>query len=287
MSTETKSPSYNSAAESGRSIFDTVMRPVDMLGFAGLSFWNTLADTIAFAVAILTLSMRPSTWRRTVRREFVRQCYLSGVSALPIVGVLGLLVGAGLIAQSLNLFRLVGQGGLLGQFMAQVVFSEVSPVVVGLVIAGRSGTAVIAELGTLLVNRQMRTLDSVGVDPIIYLVLPRILGMSAAAAGLAMVFVTSAFFSGFAAAYVLGFDQGNLFSSASAAAAGISPMVYGLLIVKSLFIGLVVGVICCRRALAVTKVTDLPRVLSNSFIFSVFAVFITSGILSVIRWVVL
>jgi len=265
-----------------RGVINTLFAPVDRLGDGGIALWRMLADTCAFAVAIILLALRPSTWRRTVRREFVRQCYLSGVSALPIVGLLGLLVGAGLIAQLLNILRLIGQGDLLGQFMAQIVFREVTPVLVGLVIVGRSGTAIMAEIGTLLVNRQLRTLDAAGVDPVVYLLLPRVLGMSVAAGGLAMIFVTAAFFSGFAIAYLLGFDQGNLLSSANAAAAGVSPMVYLMLVVKSVVIGLVVGVICTRRALAVTDVTGLPRVLSGGFMWSVFAVFITSGLISVI-----
>lgn len=269
-----------------RSTIDTLFLPVDSLGKAGIALWDAIADTVAFAMALLSLAARPSTWRRTVRREFVRECYLSGVSALPIVGLLGLLVGAGLIAQSLNLLNLVGQGDLLGQFMAQIVFREITPVLIGLVIVGRSGSAVIAEIGTLLVNRQMKTLDSAGVDPMVYLVLPRVLGMAVAAGGLAMIFVTAAFFSGFAVAFVLGFDQGNVLSSASAAAQSVSPLVYFMLLLKSLVIGLVVASICCRQALSVTAVTDLPRVLSKGFMFSVFAVFVTSGVLSIIAGMV-
>jgi len=269
-----------------RSTVDVLFSPVDRLGKAGITLWFAIADTTAFALAILSLTLRPNTWRRTVRQEFVRECYLSGVSALPIVGLLGLLVGAGLIAQSLNLLNFVGQSDLLGQFMAQIVFREITPALIGLVIVGRSGSAVIAEIGTLLVNRQMKTLDSIGVDPVIYLILPRVLGMAVAAGGLAIIFVTAAFFSGFAVAYMLGFDQGNLLSSASDAAESISPLVYFTLVAKSLIIGFVVAVICCRQALAVTEVTDLPRILSRGFMLSVFAVFVTSGLLSLIMGMV-
>ena len=59
-----------------------------------------------------------------------------------------------------------------------------------------------------------------------------------------------------------------------------------MLRLKSLVIGLVVASICCRQALSVTAVTDLPRVLSKGFMFSVFAVFVTSGVLSIIAGMV-
>lgn len=277
----------SSGASARRSLLDKLLLPVDGLGAAGIVVWNTLADTLAFTAALIGLALRPGTWRRTVRRELIRQCYLSGVTALPIVGVLGLLVGTVLIAQSLNLFRLVGQGDLVGDFMALVVFREVTPVLIGLVIVGRSGAPAIAEIGTLLVNRQMHTLDSVGVDPVVYLVLPRVMGMAVAACGLAMVFVTAAFFSGFLAAYLLGFDEGNLLSSAAGAASAVSPLTYLILLAKSLIIGTTVGVLSCRQALTVTRVTDLPRALSIGFMWSVFLVFTASGLVTLTIEVVL
>ncbi|NBC11571.1 MAG: hypothetical protein GVY24_07555, partial [Planctomycetes bacterium] len=138
------------------------------------------------------------------------------------------------------------------------------------------------ELGALRINRQLQELDAAGVDPVVYLILPGVLGMAVAATVLAVLFAASAFVSGFVLAFVLGYGRGNLVTAADAAAAGASPLVYLMLLLKSMLIGLAIGVICGQRGLRVQAVTDLPRALAAGFIWSVVAVFVISGSITLV-----
>ena len=244
--------------------------------------WGGLADLTGFGVVLIRLALWPGTWRRTVRREAVRQCMLSGVQALPMVVLISALVGVAVVAQVLNLFRIIGEEQLVGQFMALVLAREIAPALVGLVLVGRSGTAIIAELAMLAVNRQMKTLDAAGVDPVVYLILPRVLGLVVASIGLTLALIAGAFFFGFAVAFIMGYDRGNLVSSASSAAAAIAISDYVIVLIKATLIGLLIGVLCCRRALAVREVTQLPRALATGFIAGVLLVFFVSGLVTLV-----
>lgn len=265
-----------------RSWVNRLCRPIDQLGALVIAGWFSLADLAGLSVAIVMLAARPGTWRRTVRRELIRQCYLSAVAAMPMIVLLSALVGVAVVSQVLNLFRLVGQDAMIGQFMAYVLAREIAPAMVGLLLVGRSGTAIIAELSMLRVNGQIKTLDAAGVDPVVYLVLPRVLGLVVASVGLTIVFIAGAFFFGFAVAMLMGYDRGNLGSSAFAAAGSITTGDYLVVVIKALVIGLLIGVICCRRALAVSAVTQLPKSLASGFIWSVLMVFVVSGLVTVI-----
>ncbi|NBC11510.1 MAG: hypothetical protein GVY24_07230, partial [Planctomycetes bacterium] len=122
-------------------VLNRLMRPVDALGGAAVGVWLALADSVGFAAALLAMAVRPRTWRRTVFEQFMRQCYHGGVRAVPMIIILGVLAGAGLVAQALTLFRLAGQEGLAGQFLALVLFREITPVLIGLLLVGRTGAA--------------------------------------------------------------------------------------------------------------------------------------------------
>ncbi|MEM9021221.1 MAG: ABC transporter permease [Planctomycetota bacterium] len=263
------------------SSLDRVLFPVDWLGRGVIRVWNELADIAGLCIVVLARCVRPGTWRRTVRREFVRQCMHSGVAALPMVALLSALVGVAVVAQVLNLFRLVGQDALIGQFMAFVLVREVAPVLIGLVLVGRSGTAIIADLGTLVLGKQVNTLDAMGVDPILFLVLPRVLGLVVAAMGLTIAFIVGAFFFGFLLAFAVGYDQNSFGSSAAAAASPVSPSVYAAVLTKSALIGLLIGVVCCRRALRIDQSTRLPSALAGGFIWGVVLVFLISALVTV------
>lgn len=269
-------------AQPRRTVAGRLFAPIDRLGAGAIAGWFSVADVASLSVALLQLAARPKTWRRTVRREFARQCYLSGVLAVPMILIISALVGGAVVAQVLNLFRLVGQDELIGMFMSMVLAREIAPTLVGLVLVGRSGTAIMAELATLQVNRQIKTLDAAGVDPVVYLILPRTLGLVVASVGLTLCLIAGAFFFGFIVGFILGYDRGNFWTSGAAAAGYISASDYVIVLIKSAMIGLLIGVVCCRRALAVHQVTQLPRALATGFITCVLMVFIVSGLITVV-----
>ncbi len=110
----------------------------------------------------------PETWRNL---------YEIGVKSFAIVVVTALLTGAIMVIQSGMYIRRYGAYGLLGWGAGYSVLREVGPVMIGLMFSGRVGANNTAELGTMKVTEQIDALRALAIDPIRYLVLPRVVAM--------------------------------------------------------------------------------------------------------------
>ena len=97
------------------------------------------------------------------------QVMFTGVQALSLVSVIGLLIGASIIIQT-NMM-VPADGELIGRVLVAVVLRELAPLITAIVVAGRSGTAIATELGNMKVNSEVLALSSLGVDPLRYVVL--------------------------------------------------------------------------------------------------------------------
>lgn len=111
------------------------------------------------------------------RDETWRNLYKVGVKSYPVVVLTALFVGAIMVIQSAHFVTLTGATGLIGYGVGFSVFSEVGPVFIGLMFSGRVGANNAAELGTMVVTEQVDALRALAIDPIRYLVVPRLFAM--------------------------------------------------------------------------------------------------------------
>lgn len=113
--------------------------------------------------------------RAFVAREFLRVAYEVGNASAAVVGVTGLFIGMVLAVQAYGQFRLIGMETSLGAVIHMSVVRELGPVLAAVMLAGRVGSALAAELATMRVTEQLDALACLGVDPVKYLVAPRVL----------------------------------------------------------------------------------------------------------------
>jgi phospholipid/cholesterol/gamma-HCH transport system permease protein len=126
---------------------------------------------ILFSRFVLTLKDIP----RSLHIIF-EQFYAIGVRSLPLIIVISVFVGAVSAWQAAYQFKFIGAPlRLLGSAVGKAVVIELAPVLSALVFAGRVGAGIAAELGTMRVTEQIDALESLGIDPVRYLVLPRML----------------------------------------------------------------------------------------------------------------
>ncbi len=112
---------------------------------------------------------------RSLRLIF-EQLYSLGVRSLPLIIIISIFVGAVSAWQAAYQFKFIGAPlRYLGQAVGKAVVIELAPVLSAIVIAGRVGAGVAAELGTMRVTEQIDALESMGINPIRYLVMPRVL----------------------------------------------------------------------------------------------------------------
>ncbi len=113
--------------------------------------------------------------RAFARRELLRVSVEVGVSSLGVVAVTGMFIGMVLAVQTYSQFHIVGLETSLGGVIHLSVVRELGPVLAAVMLAGRVGSAMAAELATMRVSEQIDALACLGVDPIKYLAAPRFL----------------------------------------------------------------------------------------------------------------
>jgi phospholipid/cholesterol/gamma-HCH transport system permease protein len=145
------------------------------------AFGAPVVDAAVILGGILTLGWR--TLRAIFRadsRELWRAFYRMGVLSLPIIIMTALFTGAIMVIQAalyMKRFNGIGTQGLLGWGACYIVFREIGPVLIGLMFNGRVGANNTAELGTMVVTEQIDALRALAIDPIGYLVVPRIISI--------------------------------------------------------------------------------------------------------------
>ena len=106
--------------------------------------------------------------------ELVRMCSQVGVGSLAVVGITGTFIGMVLAVQAYGQFHQIGLDTSLGAVIHMSVVRELGPVLTAIMLAGRIGGAMAAQLGTMKVTEQIDALACLGVDPVKYLVGPRV-----------------------------------------------------------------------------------------------------------------
>ncbi len=104
----------------------------------------------------------------------IRQLYFVGVLSLPIIVVAGLFIGMVLALQGFNILSSYGSEQAVGQMVALTLLRELGLVVTGLLFAGRAGSALTAEIGNMKSTEQLSSLEMIGVDPLKYIIAPRL-----------------------------------------------------------------------------------------------------------------
>ena len=165
-----------------------------------------------------------------------------------------------------------------------MVVRELGPLMANFVVIGRSGNAIAAELATMKVNGEVRLLDAMGLDPFIYLVLPRVMGFAVSVFCLTSIF----FFMSLASGYVLSIFLGARIPVADFIgdlSGSLRPVDAVIVLVKTMIPALLAGAICCIEGLSVgNAITDIPRATTRSLQRSSFMLFLVSAAASFLSY---
>lgn len=233
-------------------------QPASRLGVAdavAAYFTNWVADIGALVVGWLValggfaiFSLRTFRWlvSRLPRRETIMpNFYQIGVLSLPVVALTGTFIGMVLAVQSYTQFRMLNLETRLGAVINMSLVRELGPVLAATMLAGRVGSSMAAELGTMRVTEQIDALASMGANPIHYLVVPRFLGCLVLIPMLTIMadfmgIVGGAFYS----IYLLGIDFHHYVEN-SRNFVGLFDVFAGVF--KSCFFGAAIALIGCHR----------------------------------------
>ncbi len=219
--------------------------------------------------------------RRPYKGTLLPNFYQIGVLSLPVVALTGIFIGMVLAVQSYAQFRMLGMETRLGAVINMALVRELGPVLAATMLAGRVGSAMAAELGTMRVTEQIDALSAMGANPIHYLVVPRFL----ACLILIPALTTTADFMGvvggaFYSIGLLDIDAHHYWEN-SREFVGIFDLFSGLF--KSLFFGAAIALIGCHRGFSCDPGAEgVGKAATGAFVLSFVVILFLDLILAIL-----
>lgn len=225
---------------------------------------------------------------RTEFRQIILQAYFTGIEAIPLISLVAVLLGTLTITQAVTFMPKVGFGDFFGNIMVIVIVRELGPVLTAFLVAGRTGAALASYLGSMKVESEVDALETMGIDPIKYLVMPAVIGAIIA------LFILNLFFS--VIAIVVGFisarglvslmqDMGEstlIWSNyIESILMGLTPMDFAMAFIKPIIFGAIIAVNASYCGMSIKKdQREVPKATSKSVVYSFIFVVLSDLMLS-------
>lgn len=271
------------SAEAGESVAKGRTPLVEEIGRAAVQLWQDIHELISFVGQLGLSLVKAARHPRTIRwHDTLLIAEEVGVNALPIVALLSFLVGVIMAFQSAVALRQFGAEIFVANMIGLSVLREMGPLMTAIILAGRSGSAFAAEIGTMKVREEVDALKTMGLEPVRFLVVPRVI------AGLTMTPVLTVFadllgvMGGSVVMLSLGFPLITFFHQLQLAVS------YGSLVgglVKALAFGILIAAIGCLRGLQTqTGASAVGLSTTHAVVSGIILIVITDGIFTVIYY---
>ena len=210
---------------------------------------------------------------RTIFSVICSQIYFTGYQALPLISVLAAAAGGVVVLQTTSQFSLLGGGAGIGQLMVMIVVREIAPLMTALIVIARSGTAVASEIGNMKVNREIQALESMGINPMSFIIFPRMAGGVISVLCLSLYFLFGSILGGLIVARGLqGLPVEFYFDSITQA---FTQADVWLFVIKNLFSGFMIFTIASYQGMQVKLGPhEVPQVTTKAVMDSIVAVII-------------
>lgn len=204
------------------------------------------------AFALITLGVTISKFGRAshvIRPLIRREVSRSGVRLLPMFAFLSAALGLLVIGQVVSWLSRVGAVNYLGVIMVVVVVRELGPLITAMLVLARVGTANVVELGTARATGEVEALEALGIDPVHYLIVPRVVGMAIGTFALTVYLIIGALVSGYVWAFLqdVPLRPDQYFNQL---AASLNWIDFALLALKTIAFGAVIAMVTCYHGLA-------------------------------------
>ncbi|MFT5435011.1 MAG: phospholipid/cholesterol/gamma-HCH transport system permease protein [Myxococcota bacterium] len=147
----------------------------ERIGSAGIARWQAMVAFLMMAADAFVWSFGGARQTAKVRRGAVTlEAVRIGLNALPIVALISLLIGLVLALQSASQLRAYGADVLMAQLITGALTKEMGPLITAIIVAGRSGAAIAAEVATMQVSEEIAALRVMGLSPVRYIVVPKL-----------------------------------------------------------------------------------------------------------------
>ena len=259
-------------------------RLFDQVGAATLSMYADVRAQLVFLGGIVqgfaAVLRRPRAMRwREVGVVFEK----AGVNALPIVSLISLLMGLVIAFEAAQPLEMFGAQIFIANMIGLVMIREFSPIFTAIIFAGRSGSAFAAEIGTMKVNEELNALETMGLDPLRFLVIQRVFAGTMLMPVLAAYSMVWGVFGGVLVMLSMGFPFAQIWAQL-VGAMGVNDVLVG--ISKSFVFGAIIAGLGCLRGM---QTKEGPNAVGDSTTRAVVAgilmIIVVDSIYSVLTYV--
>jgi phospholipid/cholesterol/gamma-HCH transport system permease protein len=210
---------------------------------------------------------------RTVFGVISAQIYFTGWQAMPLISVLAIASGGVVTLQSSTQLNLLGGASMIGNLLVILVVRELAPLMTSLVVIARSGTAVASEVGNMRANREIEALESMGINPLSYIVFPRLIGGLISVMCLSFYYVVISLFGGFLLTKIIHGMPLSFYLDSLAQAVAAEDL--WLFLLKTAFSGMTIFIVSCHQGLSVKRSpTEVPVVTTQAVVKSIIYVIV-------------
>ncbi|WP_247872446.1 MlaE family lipid ABC transporter permease subunit [Azospirillum sp. TSO35-2] len=260
-------PIVDMVVRTGETTVGAVKEALDLVGFLGL-----------VTVTFLRLILRPSRLRLTSVLFHIEQ---TGLNALPILGLLSFLIGVVLAFQGADQLKRFGAELYVVNLLGISVLREIGILMTAIIVAGRSGSAFTAQIGTMKVNQEVDAIGTMGLDPVELLVVPRALALMITLPLLAFYADVMGLFGGAVMAYATLDITFGQFIRQLHSAVGINTVIAGL--IKAPVFALVIAMVGCYEGLKVSGSAESVGIMTTKAVVEgIFLVIVIDAVFSVL-----
>src|SRR5476651_1826795 len=265
------------AEHRGSTLASTLASVGENIVSVGHSFGAMVNMLGALVVVLARIVMRPRSFRFT---SLVHQLDNVGWRAVPIILLITFLIGCIIAQQGIFHFRKFGADIYVVDMVGILVLRELGVLIVAIMVAGRSGSAYTAELGSMKMREEIDALSTMGLDPVEVLILPRIVALIFALPILSFIGSMAALYGGGLVAQFYGGMGPQIFIARLHEAVSVTSFEVG--IIKAPFMALAIGIVACSEGLRVKgSAESLGRQTTTSVVKSIFLVIVLGGLFAV------
>jgi phospholipid/cholesterol/gamma-HCH transport system permease protein len=212
----------------------------------------------------------------------LRQVYFTAVQALKVVAVISLALGTVIIVQIGTQLSFLGGGiEFIVPILVLVLFRELGPLLTAIIVIGRSGTAIATELGNIVIAHELEAIQVMGINPVYFIVTPRIIGVTVAVVCLTIIFITIGLLGGFWVSKLILPITFPAFLRELEVALSAHDLLFAFL--KSLIFGLLIALTCTYYGLTVRySLIEVPQAATRGVVSAMLFCFGTNALLTVL-----
>lgn len=216
----------------------------------------------------------------TFVRVVVNQVRFTGSQALPMMSLIALSIGATTIIQAITFLPKLGQEDFIGNLLRLVIIREVGPLIAAIIVLARSGSAITAEMCTQKMHREIDSMEMMGINPYLIMVLPRLAGGVISLVLLIIYFDVIAIIGGYLISLMVTSFPFSTFVDSIARSMTTVDLLSTF--IKSVISGLVIPLTCTYYGFKPESLFQVPIFVSKAVIRSLFVVFILNAFISVL-----